>query len=245
MHVEVPFHCDLRVNNPPLQKNSTFVLYYSATVASSPAQHCVGAATSSNIEGPYKPSDQPFACPLEIGGAIDADGFFDPFTGSRYVVYKVDGNSLGHGGACKNGVEPLVPTPIYLQEVEEDGVTTIGEPVSILDRTDDDGPLVEAPSMHVSNEGVYFLFFSSNCYTTTKYDVKYATATNISGPYTRAEGALLTTGDGPNLIAPGGPDVASDPGGYMVFHADMGSSDGRLRERYTARPKFKGTKVTI
>jgi beta-xylosidase len=227
------------------QRNGSFVLYYSATVASSPMQHCVGAATSDDIEGPYRPFDAPFACPLDIGGAIDADGFFDPSTQKRYVVYKVDGNSLGHGGTCNNGVEPLVPTPIYLQEVEDDGVTIIGEPVSILDRIDEDGPLVEGPSLHVSEEGIYFLLFSSNCYTTKYYDVKYATATNISGPYTRADGTLLTTGDGPNLIAPGGADVASDPGGFMVFHADVGSSDGKLREMYTARPQFKGTKVTL
>lgn len=34
----------------------------------------------------------------------------------------------------------------------------------ILDRDDDDGPLIEAPSLARSSEGVYFLTFSSNCY---------------------------------------------------------------------------------
>jgi beta-xylosidase len=238
-------HHDPKADLDPIQNNGSFVLYYSATVASSPAQHCVGVATSSNVEGPYISTSTPFACPLSIGGAIDADGFLDPSTGKRYVVYKVDGNSLGHGGACKNGVQPLLPTPIHLQEVQEDGITPIGDPVTILDRIDSDGPLVEAPSLHISPEGIYFLFFSSNCYTTTHYDVKYATATNVTGPYTRAAGALLSTGDGPNLVGPGGADVAGDPGGCMVFHADIGSSDGKLRGMYTARPKFEGRKVTL
>lgn len=47
-------------------------------------------------------------CPLSQGGAIDASGYDD--NGQRYVVYKVDGNSIGHGGACGNdGRQPLAP----------------------------------------------------------------------------------------------------------------------------------------
>jgi beta-xylosidase len=117
--------------------------------------------------------------------------------------------------------------------------------VSLLDRIDEDGPLIEAPSLHVSSDGIYFLFYSSDCFTTPRYDIRYATATNVSGPYTRASEALLTTGDGPDLIGPGGADVASHDGGYMVFHAHAGLSGGRIREMYTARPKFDGHKVLI
>lgn len=76
---------------------------------------------------------------------------------------EIDGNNAGHGGDCGNSVEPVVSTPIMLQKMLRDGVTPDGEPVQILDRTAEDGPLVEAPYLVRSKEGVYFLFFSSGC----------------------------------------------------------------------------------
>lgn len=197
-------------------------MYYTDAVTWAPEHHCLGAATSQNITGPYIPSDSPWACPdiWSQGGAIDPDGFQDPSTGQRYVTYKVDGNSIGHGGLCMNSVEPIVPTPIMLQEVDKDGVTMIGDPIQILDRDDSDGPLIEAPSLHLSDDGIYFLFFSSSCFTTPRYDTSYATATNIQGPYTKSGRPLLVTGDGPDLVGPGGLDIIHG-GTMVVFHGHM------------------------
>ncbi|CRK23815.1 hypothetical protein BN1708_018068, partial [Verticillium longisporum] len=48
-----------------------------------------------------------------------------------------------------------------LQEVGPDGFTKIGNPVQILDRTEADGPLVEAPDIVRLEDGTYVLFFSS------------------------------------------------------------------------------------
>ncbi|EXJ79659.1 hypothetical protein A1O3_07939 [Capronia epimyces CBS 606.96] len=201
--------------------DGSFVLYYTDALVTTPAFHCVGAATSLNVLGPYVPLDSPLACPdvHTKGGAIDPDGFHDPSTGKRYVVYKTDGNSIGHGGSCGNTVAPIVPTPIMLQQVGPDGVSLIGDVIQILDRDDLDGPLVEAPSLHRSEEGIYFLFFSSNCYTTPKYDVSYATATDINGPYTKSGRPLLVTNDA-NLVGPGGLDIIKG-GGMVVFHGHM------------------------
>ena len=71
-----------------------WVLYYAASSAAKPALHCVGVAVSSDVQGPYIPvGDQPLICPMSQGGAIDASGFTD-VDGSRWVVYKIDGNSL-------------------------------------------------------------------------------------------------------------------------------------------------------
>lgn len=197
-------------------------MYYTDALASSPRSHCLGVATSNSIMGPYTPQPTPWACPdpTTLGGAIDPDGFFDISTGKRYVTYKVDGNSIGHGGSCKNAVAPIMPTPIMLQEVGPDGISMIGEPVQILDRDDSDGPLIEAPSLHRSDEGIYFLFFSSNCFTTPLYDTSYATATNINGPYTKAGRPLLITGDGPDLVGPGGMDIITD-GRMVLFHGHL------------------------
>ena len=215
------------------QDDGTFVMYYTADVKGHPRFHCVGTATSTSILGPYTPQSSAFACPIgkelggdsdaNQGGAIDPDGFFDKDSNKRYVAYKVDGNSIGHGGTCGNwplNGDPVIPTPIMLQEVNAtDGITKIGPPVQILDRDDQDGPLIEAPSMYKAN-GVYFLFFSSNCFAGPLYDTNYATSTSILGPYEKSARPLFITGDGQHLLAPGGTDIAAD-GSFLVFHGSM------------------------
>jgi hypothetical protein len=89
-------------------------------MAESPSKHCVAAAYASNPEGPFTAVPEPLFCDLGAGGAIDADGFNDPVTNRQYVVYKVDGNSVGNGGACSNSNAPIAPTPLNLQEVSND-----------------------------------------------------------------------------------------------------------------------------
>jgi len=226
--------------------DGSFVMYYADEVTSNPAHHCVGVATSKTVMGPYAPVDTPFACPLDQGGAIDADGFQDQ-DGKRYVTYKVDGNSIGHGGECMNMVAPIVPTPIMLQEVGPDGITPIGAPLTILDRDALDGPLIEAPSLHRSKEGIYFLFFSSNCFSGPLYDTAYATATSISGPYTKAATPLFVTGDGPDMVGPGGADIVKD-GSRIVLHGHLTDATGSVnytpRGMYTAELTFSGHSVS-
>jgi beta-xylosidase len=228
------------------QDNGYFVMYYSAPLTSNPGCHCIGTATTTVPDlGSFNESAaEPFICPIDEGGAIDASGFQDPYTGKRYVLYKIDGNSIGNGGECRNTVPPIVPTPIMLQQVDIDGVTKVGDLVTILSRDDSDGPYIEAPSLYCSDEGVYFLFYSSNCFTSNKYDVRYATATKIEGPYTKAAEPLIKTGDRPNIHGPGGAHISSD-GHILVFHANMNPGVPLDRRLYTAFPTFSGTTVTI
>jgi beta-xylosidase len=199
-----------------------------------PTHHCIGHAISSTPEGPYHPlSDTPLICPLSQGGAIDPSGFRD-VDGQRYLLYKIDGNTLGHGGSCGNTNAPVVPTPIMLQPVAADGFTFTGPATQILDRDASDGPLVEAPSLARRPGGGYYLYFSSNCWNNPGYNVNRATASSITGPYTKT-GPLLVTGDS-GLVSPGGADVSGDgtvvlfhanfPNGRTMFAADIGSAAG-------------------
>ncbi|KAG9579627.1 glycoside hydrolase family 43 protein, partial [Aureobasidium melanogenum] len=220
--------------------DGSFIMYYSATAAARPdgSKHCVGAATSPTILGPYTGLADALFCPLSRGGAIDASGFKDR-NGKRYVVYKVDGNSIGHGGACGNTVAPIVGTPLMLQPVAADGHTFTGNAVALLDNDGAaDQGILEAPVLTRSRAGVYFLFFSSGCFATSGYTVSYATATNLTGPYTRASSPLFRTGDGNGLKAPGGMSVWGD-NRHMVLHANYGGG----RAMYTTLIALRGTEV--
>ncbi|KAL4883571.1 glycosyl hydrolase [Aspergillus karnatakaensis] len=222
--------------------DGTYVLYFSGLAREDNAKHCVGTATSPSITGPYTPSESPFACHLDQGGAIDAVGYHDP-SGKRYVIYKVDGNSL-------NGNGPYHPTPLLLQEVEADGITKVGSPIQILDRDDADGPLVEGPSL-IKVDGTYYLTFSSNMYNTLAYDVSYATAEAITGPYTKAQAPdapLLVSGDGSDvgpLAGPGHGDFL-DGGRKFIFHAFRdGQSIDSGRGAWVVDVEIGGGKITL
>ncbi|KAI0596734.1 endo-arabinase [Biscogniauxia sp. FL1348] len=224
--------------------NGSFVMYFSGQSAVNKAHHCVGVATSSTILGPYTPVDTPFACDLTVGGAIDPSGFRDA-DGKQYVAYKIDGNSIGNGGSCGNTVAPIMKTPIMLQEVAQDGVSKIGAPVQILDRIEEDGPLVEAPSIMRTAAGLYVMTFSSGCFTAPTYDLDYATADSVKGPYTRAKSPVAKTKKF-GLTSPGGATVVSygdvnDQQPSIAFHANC--KQGRCL--YTSEIDFDDSDMTI
>lgn len=177
---------------------------------------------SKTILGPYSPYPTPIICPLSAGGAIDPDGYKDPVSGKRYVVYKVDGNSIGHGGACSNSAEPIVPTPILLQQVGSDGVSLIGAPTPMITNDAIDGSSVEAPTiLYGAAQKIYFLLYNSGCYTTTSYSVRVASATSLYGPWKKASTPFLVTGQtAADVYIPGGVDVTAD-GSKIVFHGDL------------------------
>lgn len=185
-------------------------MYYSA-VSAADGCHCVGAATASTPLGPFTPvGDEPFACDPDAGGDIDPDQFIDE-DGSRWVTWKIDGNSIQSDS-----------TPIMLQQVDSDGLTKIGDAVQILDRDDADGPLVEAPSL-VKIDGTYYLTFSSNMYNTDYYDTSFATSGVVTDSFVKAQAPdapLLQTGD-QALDSPGGADMlVTDSGNFMAWHGD-------------------------
>ena len=207
-----------------------FVLHYSAASLGNPGKHCIGAAYANTPEGPYTPQPDPIACPTSQGGAIDSSSFKDA-DGSYYIVYKIDGNSIGHGGSCGNSVAPEIATPVMLQKLSSDAMTPTGSPTELIDHSPLDGPLIEAPALMRSAGGKYVLFFSSNCFASEWYDVTYAFADNIAGPYVK-RGPMLVTGS-QGLYSPGGMHVAAD-GQHMVFHAgNVGPSNTGWRSMYT------------
>jgi len=202
--------------------DGSYIMYFAGEMPDS-HQHCVGVARSDKLEGPYVADPEPWVCPREAGGAIDAAGFRDPTTGRQYVVYKVDGNSKGDFSQCGTGTfDPNLKTPLLLQEVSSyDGSTKIGAPTILLDRIPDlDGALIEAPELTIRPDGTYVLFYSSHCFTDPKYDIKYAYSKHVKGPYRRASKPLLQT---PHfgLKGPGGASTGAEVGvDWLAFHAN-------------------------
>ncbi len=193
-----------------------FVLYFAAKSATSRYQ-CIGAATASGPAGPFVGKDKPLLCPKDEGGAIDPDSFVDS-DGSRYVIWKNDGNCCGS------------PTWLQASAVSADGLSVTGHPTRLLTRTQDwEGNVVEAPTM-VKHSGTYFLFYSANDYSGSKYAIGYATAPSVTGPFKKAERRLLTTEMSKSkYLGPGGQDVIVDKSGsyQLIFHSWQIVGDGR------------------
>lgn len=208
-------------------------MYFSATTntGGDGKYHCIGTAISSNVEGPYNPSPNPWYCPVDQGGAIDAAGFRDA-DGTWYITYKIDGNAKGNGGICNNGNAPIVNTPIMIQKVGSDGISKQGSPSTIMNLQGSDGPDIEAPAM-VRRGNTYILMFSSHCYSTDSYDTLYATSGSPTGGFVR-RGSIVGGGRG-------GLDASLDAT-HVAFHGLQG--DGR-RYMYTGTLNIDGTTVTI
>ncbi|KAJ9669450.1 hypothetical protein H2201_000317 [Coniosporium apollinis] len=226
-----------------------WLLYYSAACSGAAKRtHCIGAAVAEEVTGPYAPLNTTITCPISAGGAIDPAPVVDG-DGTVWLAYKIDGNNVGNGGECGNSIKPLASTPILLQRMTPDGVTPVDEPIRLLDRERSDGPLVEAPALVQSDEGWWFLFFSSGCTRNPSYDLKYAYSRNLTGPYTRAPRRLLKTGDW-GFLAPGSVSVArsegsaAELGGWrMAMHARVATEWGGVRAMFTAGVRFEGTEV--
>ena len=233
-------------------------MYYSAATATQPHKHCIGSATSPNITGPYTPADAipdiPLACPLSAGGAIDPDGFHDQSTGTDYVIYKVDGNSVGHGGACSNTIAPIAPTPFMLQQVSSHNLTTsLFQPRQLLTNIAEDGPNIEAPALwYDTDTKTYYLTYSSGCFVQEGYTIRYATTSDLSKPFVRHAEPLIANGDTKaHVQIPGGLDVVgSGASGKFVFQGDLnmalfgaggkhgGGNQERVRGMYAAQLKY-------
>ncbi|MBA3943053.1 MAG: family 43 glycosylhydrolase [Herpetosiphonaceae bacterium] len=186
-----------------------FVMYFVARDTASNKQ-CIGAATADTPEGPFTSSNpKPLICQLEQGGSIDPESFTDN-DGSRYVVWKNDGNCCG------------MDTYLYVQKASRDGLTLEGTPTKLIHEDQGwEGNLVEAPFLW-KHGNKYYLFYSANNYAGAAYAVGYAVADSLLGPYHKPNDPLLktTTEHGP-VIGPGGEDILTTPDGknWIVYHS--------------------------
>lgn len=186
-----------------------YVMYVVAAGAS-PALQCIGVATARSPGGPFTPvGDAPLVCPADEGGAIDPSTFVDS-DGTRYLVWKNDGNCCG------------LDTWLQITPLTKDGLTLAGPPTRLLKQTESwEGKLIEAPTL-VKRAGSYVLLYSANDYAGSSYAIGYATAPAVAGPYTKhAEPLLSTSSSAGRYTGPGGQDVVTAPDGTdrLAFHS--------------------------
>lgn len=186
-----------------------YVLYFTATNYR-PTLQCIGAAVADDPLGPFDVvGDEMLVCPEDEGGAIDAATFLDD-DGTRYLLWKNDGNCCG------------LDTWLQMAPLSKDGLQLDGPTTKLVKQDQDwEGNLVEAPTL-LLEEDTYVLLYSANDYGGAAYAVGYATAAEVTGPYTKAPEPLLTSDslDG-QYVGPGGQDVvtAADGQDILLFHS--------------------------
>ena len=189
-------------------QDNLYVLYFTARLGDT-GKECIGIATSNSPAGPFvATSDQPAVCPLDEGGAIDASAFQDG-DGTRYMVYKSDGNCCG------------LPTWLNVQPMSGDGTALAGGRTQLFHQDQDwEGSVTEAPVMYRYN-GQYYLFYSANDWSNDSYTVAYAQAPSVTGPFTKMGRIVSSSNDHGTVIGPGGQDIFWSRGGhmYMAYHS--------------------------
>lgn len=169
--------------------DGSYTLTYTAKHRTSGRQ-CIGVATATNPLGPFQPAGgAPLICPLELGGAIDANTFVDS-DGIRYLVWKNDGNAIGQAST------------LWLTRTSHNGTRLVSGHKALISSSG----VIEAPDL-VRRNNRYVLFFSGGSYTGCGYLTSYATAASLDGPWTVAAKPLMTTAsfDG-KICGPGGAD---------------------------------------
>ncbi len=180
--------------------------------------YCLGVATAPTATGPYTDRGSPLRC--------SKFGSIDPFpvrdeNGVLHLLWKEDGNHFRR------------PTPIFAQQLSEDGMQLLGQPRELIRNTEPwEGAVVEAPSV-IRRNGMFQLFYSANlcCGRRCTYAVGVARSPTLIGPWKKHPGnPILRSGNG--WRCPGHASVTPDAaGGFRAFFHAYRGGDGFLAGR--------------
>ena len=187
-----------------------FVAYFTSVNAADVLS--IGAAHATSARGPY--TDIGHALVEDAAGVIDAT-FFEDDDGSRWLFYKIDGNSRG------------MPTPIFARRLAPDGLSFAAgsQPKQVLvnDPQSWEGGVVEAPWV-VKRAGVYYLFYSGNVYD-YRYRTGVARAQKVDDAYMKHGAPILA--NSARWVGPGHGSVAvANAKDYWVYHAWENAGNG-------------------
>jgi beta-xylosidase len=136
-----------------------------------------------------------------VGGVIDPSYFKDPSTGNQYLLYKIDGNSIG------------VDTRIRINQLSDDGRKVVGTPQTIKTGGNRLSNLVEGQDL-IKYGSYYYLFYSYGSFLDS-YQVRVARSKSVYGPYS---GDRIILKGSSVFKAPGHGKVLRVPGKWMYFY---------------------------
>ena len=169
-----------------------FVVFHAA--ADKTGRLCIGAAVAHAVAGPYTPLPQP----LVRNAAAVNPGFIDPTYHEGYLIWKLDGNSVGQRCA------------ILAQQLVANGTAFAPNSVRRTLLTSTLGwehGIVEAPWVIHVNE-TYYLFYSGASTFDDSYAVGVARSHALLGPYVKWGGRVVATSTAPHPLW-GGPGHCS------------------------------------
>ena len=180
--------------------------------------YCLGVATAPAANGPYRDKGGPLRC--------NRYGSIDPFpvrdeNGVLHLLWKEDGNEFRR------------PTPIFAQQLSEDGLQLLGRPRELIRNTEEwEQTVLEAPSV-IRRNNMFYLFYSANscCGRRCAYAVGVARSPTLIGPWEKYAGnPILRSGNG--WRCPGHASVTPDAGGgFNAFFHAYRAGDGILAGR--------------
>jgi hypothetical protein len=162
---------------------STWVVFYSMRISTSPDRFCLGRATASGPLGPFvDTSPAPFHCDSDPVGSIDPQPFVDD-DGTPYLIWKSEGDPC---------TVQCLPQRIWSQRLTADGSAFAPgtSPVQLMAANFPNGAetwentVAETPAL-VHYEGHYLLFYSGNIWHSTAYGIGWADCASPSGPCTK------------------------------------------------------------
>ena len=166
---------------------------------------CVAVASADKPEGPYK-DHGPIVCEPVVG-SIDGFAFRDD-NDKLYFIWKTDGNSQRK------------PTPLWIQEMNEERTSLIGEPTEMF-RNDMpwEGNLIEGPAV-VKHGDYYYTFYAAAgcCGKGCTYKTGVARAKSLLGPWEKDPQNPIMV-DEKNWKCQGhGTPIIVDDKNYLLYH---------------------------
>eukprot|EP01113_Clastostelium_recurvatum_P033894 TRINITY_DN4532_c0_g1_i3.p1 TRINITY_DN4532_c0_g1~~TRINITY_DN4532_c0_g1_i3.p1 ORF type:complete len:335 (+),score=21.85 TRINITY_DN4532_c0_g1_i3:97-1101(+) len=159
--------------------NGKFFVFFAARDTTGILCVGVGISSSGEASGPYT---DPLGAPLVRNatmGNIDPSAYYDTTSNKYYLLYKEDGN--GHN--------PMLPTPIWMQELDPSTVSTRGPRFKLIGNDLPwEGALVEAPWM-IKRGSYYYLFYSANY--APQYAVGVARSTNLTSGFVKQQTPVI------------------------------------------------------
>ena len=181
-----------------------FFVYYTARRRNGPL--CVAVADAARPQGPYTDRG-PLVC-QEVG-SIDAAAVRDE-NGRRFLVWKEDGNSRKR------------PTPLWAQQLSEDGIRLIGEKQELLrNQAPWEAHLIEGPFI-LRRGDWFYMFYSAGacCGRRCDYKLGVARARTLLGPWERhPSNPILAANE--HWKCPGHGSLVTDQAGrtFLLYHA--------------------------